>query len=1112
MAAPEPFDLLGPLPEGTTVLEASAGTGKTFTIAGLVARYVAEGVAAMEELLVVSFSRESTRELRERVRERLVSARDGLADPTTIPADDRVLAQLADTDTQEIGVRRRRLEEALTVFDAATVTTTHGFCQQVLLALGTAGDHDTGAVLVENLGDLVTEVADDLYLRKWGAATSPAADMSRDAFQQLAMAAAMDPATDLLPDPGTAGLPGQRARIAGAVRAEVDRRKRRQQLIDYDDMLIRLADTLTDPDSGPVAQGRLRARYRVVLVDEFQDTDPVQWTILREAFHGHRTLVLIGDPKQAIYGFRGADVHAYLEARATASVVRTLPTNHRSDAALLDGMAAVFGGAALGDQRIRVLPVEAAHGGRLVATAVPLQLRVVPRDGLPVTKSGTVSTGPARELVARDLADRVVTLLAGDATVQPRGGGDRRPVQPGDIAVLVRYNSQAQLVQAQLRAAGVPVVLTGKTSVFATPAAAEWQRLLEALEQPHRTTRVRRVALTCFVGTDAAGLDAAGDDLADDLALKLRVWGAVLAERGVAAMFEAVSLDQALQPRILGQVGGERLLTDLRHIAQVMHEAVLEGQLGLTALLVWLRRRISEAAGEGGQERSRRLETDADAVQIITVHTSKGLEFPVVMVPFAWDNWGGREPATAVFHDEHDHRVRDVGGPGSPDWAGHVRAHKQEETDDELRLTYVALTRAQSHLLLWWAPSYNTPTSPLHRLLLHDDPATVAPLSITVPDDATALAAFRARADRSNGGLGIEVVQTRPPEVWAPAAEPAPALQLATFSRLLDTGWRRTSYSALTSAAHEQRLGSEPEVVQKDDETDLEEVPADSSLLDSGLRDVPSAWDAIPGGAAFGTLVHTVLEQLDDPADGAALGEVVAAQVARFAPDLDAAALTTGLRTALATPMGDLTDGAALADVPAGDRLPELDFELPLAGGDEASTAQVVLNDAFLKDVVPLWRAQLPTGPLSSYADALAELPDVPLRGYLTGSIDAVLRVGSPEAPRYLVVDYKTNRLGGYDEPLTAWHYRSGALETAMVEAHYPLQAVLYAVALHRYLRWRQPGYDPDVHLGGCLYLFLRGMSGPGVVDADGAAPGVFSWRPPTGLVTGLSDLLAGRP
>ena len=445
-----------------------------------------------------------------------------------------------------------------------------------------------------------------------------------------------------------------------------------------------------------------------------------------------------------------------------------------------------------------------------------------------------------------------------------------------------------------------------------------------------------------------------------------------------------------------------------------------------------------------------------------------------------------------------------------------MRQHKAEETDDELRLTYVALTRAQSHLLVWWAPTTNTPTSPLHRLLLHDGP-DLAPQQVPVPTDAAALAAFRTRAASSNGGMGVEVVHARPPEVWAPAAEPAPALQLATFDRVLDTGWRRTSYSALTSAAHEQRLGSEPEVAQKDDEADSEEIPADATLLDVNLRDVVSAWDAIAGGAAFGTLVHTVLEQLDDPADEAAVTTTVAAQVARFAPDLDPAALTTGLLAAIATPLGALADGVALGGVPAKDRLPELDFELPLAGGDEARTSKALLSDAFLKDtflkdVVPLWRAQVPTGPLSSYADALAELPDVPLRGYLTGSIDAVLRAGAPGAPRYLVVDYKTNRLGGYDEPLTAWHYRAAALETAMVEAHYPLQAVLYAVALHRYLRWRQPAYDPDAHLGGCLYLFLRGMSGPGVVDAEGAAPGVFSWRPPTGLVTGLSDLLAGKP
>jgi exodeoxyribonuclease V beta subunit len=349
--------------------------------------------------------------------------------------------------------------------------------------------------------------------------------------------------------------------------------------------------------------------------------------------------------------------------------------------------------------------------------------------------------------------------------------------------------------------------------------------------------------------------------------------------------------------------------------------------------------------------------------------------------------------------------------------------------------------------------------------------------------------------------------------MWNPARTSAPRLEVASFARALDTGWRRTSYSALTSAAHDQaqRLGSEPEVAQKDDETDLEELtseaPVDDGLL--GLRAIASAWDELPGGPEFGTLVHTVFEELVDPADDAAVREVVTQQVARYAPGTDVTVLTDGVLAALATPLGDLTDAAALRDIPAADRLRELDFELPLAGGDEARSS-VGLNDVGLKDLVPLWRAHCPTGQLSTYADVLAELQDVPLRGYLTGSIDVVLRVGAPDARRYVVVDYKTNRLGGYDEPLTAWHYRSSALETAMVEAHYPLQAVLYAVALHRYLRWRQPAYDPDVHLGGVLYLFLRGMSGPGVVDADGSAPGVFSWRPPTGLVTGLSDLLAG--
>ena len=239
------FDLLGPLPTGTTVLEASAGTGKTYTIAALVTRYVAEGVATMDQLLVVSFSRESTRELRERVRERLVSARDGILEPPD--PDDEVLVHLTAVDADELLKRKRRLEEALATFDAATVTTTHGFCQQVLLALGTAGDLDPDAVLVEDVSDLVREVADDLYLRQWGRPDADPPLLKPAEFRELATAAAKDRTSTLLPAKDTDGAPGLRARIAAGVQAEVDKRKRRQHLIDFDDLQLRLAGVLTNP-------------------------------------------------------------------------------------------------------------------------------------------------------------------------------------------------------------------------------------------------------------------------------------------------------------------------------------------------------------------------------------------------------------------------------------------------------------------------------------------------------------------------------------------------------------------------------------------------------------------------------------------------------------------------------------------------------------------------------------------------------------------------------------------------------------------------------------------------------------------------------------------------
>lgn len=927
-----------------------------------------------------------------------------------------------------------------------------------------------------------------------------------------------------------------RVRFAAGVRREVAARKRSRRALGFDDLLLVLRDALVAPVAGEVACERLRRRYSVVLVDEFQDTDAVQWEILQRAFHGVCPLVLIGDPKQAIYAFRGADVASYLAAVDVAERTATLGTNHRSDPRVLQGVHTLLRGASLGDGRIVVRDVtpfrsEPALRWQGVADAAPVRLRVVTRDGLPVTaRTGVPAVPDVRARVVADVGAQVVGVLAEGLTVRERGTGPERPLRAGDVAVLVRTQSQATAVQTELRRRGVPCVLSRGPSVFATPAARDWVTLLEAVEQPHRLQRVRRLAVSSVVGTSAADLDAAGEAATDALTAQLRAWGAVLAERGVAGLFAAVDESHRLAARLLGREGGERLLTDLRHIAETLHAQSAAGGTGLAGLLTWLRSRVAEADGDVDQERSRRLDTDREAVQVATVHTSKGLEFGVVCVPFGWDSvGGGSRDRLPVAHDTtpggRGSRALHVGGPAAARYDEFCRLADTEDAGEELRLFYVALTRAVSRLLVWWAPSTNTQRGALHRLLFADDPAAV-PEKVPLPTDQQLRDRLRLVLGEDLGasvGIVCEPVPvTADDRVHTEAADPGTALVVAGFGGRVDAGWRRTSYSGLTRAVHETAhapsapgtsVTSEPEATGTVDEVDLTDVaPAGGAPQDprAAWRSVASPMADLPAGTGFGTLVHAVLEHFD-PAAPDRTAHLAAIAREQFAGAL-ADPLAHALGPALSTGLGPLAGGVALDGFAAGDRLNEMDFELPLAGGDDAGPTGPCLGD-----VVPLLRRHLPAGdPVLRYADLLGEpvLAAEGLRGYLTGSIDAVLRhrpAGATD-PAFLVVDYKTNRLGAPGEELTAWHYRAEALDDAVLAAHYPLQALLYCVALHRFLRWRQPGYDPALHLGGVLYLFLRGMCGAEpAVAADEAPPGVWSWKPPAALVVDLSDLLAGR-
>ena len=1111
-----PFDVCGPLPAGVTVLEASAGTGKTFTIAALAARYVADGVP-LDQLLMVTFTRMATGELRERVRERLVTAEHGLerALAGVPPCDDAVVKLLASAPEAEVRTRRERLARALAGFDAATIATTHGFCQEVLGGLGVVGDVEPDATFLEDVSDLRQEVVEDLYVRRFHRHGSPQFNFAQ--AMDIARAAIDNPDAPIEPAAAPEeSIAAMRVRLATAARRELDTRKRRMAVMTYDDLLTRLKDILTRP-GGAEAAARLRGRYRVVLVDEFQDTDPVQWQIMETAFGtGEVTLVLIGDPKQAIYAFRGADVYAYIDAARTAGAQHTLGINWRSDQDLLDAYDALFGSGKLGHEGIVYRQVEAAPENRLPRlTGAPdpaaLRLRVVDRDApsIGTTRQGYARTGAAREHVARDVAADIVSLLRSGARI---GGTDR--VRPGHIAVLVKTNKNAARIRDALEAVAVPAVINGAGSVFGTDAAREWLRLLEAIERPAHPPRARSAALTDFLGWTTEQVAGADDDAWEGVHRRLHHWARVLRAKGVASLTEAITLEEGLPGRVLALADGERRLTDLRHVAELLHAAAATEQMGATALTAWLRERVAEAARENGdEERSRRLESDAEAVQVLTVHRSKGLEFPVVYYPDLWEpspTPRNDRPAPVVFHDDDGRRTIDVGLEG-PQWSGHVAKATEEQRGEDLRLAYVALTRAKHQAVVWWAGSFDSRNAALTRLLFsRDEAGNVAASARNLPTDAEATARFGELESAAPGRVSVSGSVVHGIDPWEGTVSAGARLSASSFERSLDWWWRRTSYSDITAGTYEARVASEPEEEVVEDEATLfgPEIGVGGEL--DALRAVPSLLSDMPVGVEVGTLVHGVFEAADFAAEDLEreLAEQVAAAQARRRVDLgDEASAVAGLRAALETPLGPAVGGIRLCDVARADRLDELDFELPLVGGDQPSGPALTLSA--IADVLRTHAA--PDDPLAGYADSLAD-PGLraSVRGYLTGSIDLAMRVDSG---RFAIVDYKTNWLAAPGEELTAWHHRPDALTAEMWHAHYGLQAILYVVALHRYLRWRLPGYSAETHMAGVLYLFVRGMTGSGTPVVDGMPCGVFTWQPPAALVEALSDVLdSGAP
>ncbi|CAN5152326.1 exodeoxyribonuclease V subunit beta [soil metagenome] len=1124
-----PFDIADPLPTGRVTLEASAGTGKTYSIVGLAARYLAEGRCTAAQLLVVTFARSATRELRSRLLERL----DGALTVVTaacggVPPDpgDAVAVALCNADAAELIRRRDRLADALADIDQATVTTIHAFCAEALDRLG-AGVRGT---LLEDEPRFATQIAADLYLRAVQQQPDAASLLPYFDFDAPGLARAgltTDPA-DVVPAASLASKDGTRAWLVAQAHLEGRRRKQRIRLHTHDDLLRRLADRLADHAHGADAALRAGGHYRVALIDEFQDTDPVQWRILSTLFpdasgSDGRALVLVGDPKQAIYTFRGADVHAYVAARG-AEPGRTLDVNRRSDDKVVEGVLALFTGQSLG-RGIGVPAVTADAGTRLQGLdAPPITIALVPDDA-PVrrTQAGNMQMTSVRDAVACDVARQTVDILQSGATLTTDGG--TRPVAPDDIAVLVRTRSQAARVQRHLIAAGVPSVLNGVGNVLASPAARDWTHVLRALDRPSQAGPARLAALSDLVGWSPARVARAEDEDGDDLHITLHGWRQVLLRDGVAAAFRRMGSDTDLAARLLSRTDGDRRLTDLTHLAELLHAHHSGQVVGTTGLVSWLELGMADAADPSRpvppDHLASRLERGGDAVQIMTVHGAKGLEFGIVLAPYLWDAVG-RNPAVMPFHDHSTGRRKLYVGSDrrAPDHDHHKALFTQEQDDEERRLAYVAATRARHHLRLWFAPAPCAAESPLGTLLARSSQVH------TTAQATAALAGLQAAHPSLFGTVEVDV------EAPVPTArlqgQPPREVALAPFDRTIDAGWRRTSYSRLVGDAHaaaDVTIGGGGDVDTSPPAVPAEDVGPDGAAPpDAADHDVPSAVVAPPdpaldavvplsglrGGADIGTTVHAVLEHVDfaDADLSSAMAAHVARQAVRHAVDLGdeagQAAVADGLVQALRTPLAP--GGPALVDIARDGRIDEMAFEVPVL--TEALDGQA--DRVLLADIADLLEVHLPADdPLADYAAVLRRsLGDVEIRGFLAGFIDLLARV--PGTDRYLVADYKTNRMvpAGTDD-VTVGHFTTATMAAEMQHHHYPLQAMVYLVATHRYLRWRIPGYDPARHLDGVAYLFLRGMIGPDTPVRDGMTCGVFRWRPPTTLVLALDGLLA---
>ncbi|MFQ2272198.1 exodeoxyribonuclease V subunit beta [Aeromonas enteropelogenes] len=1171
---------------GERLIEASAGTGKTYTIAGLYLRLllghgplIEEGADAgqpsaherplsVTEILVVTFTEAATAELRGRIRARIHEARLAFMRGQST---DALLAQLL-TEVEDHELAARRLLAAERQMDEAAVFTIHGFCQRMLkqnafesgalfetefltddsqLRLQAVSDYwraefypvdktlasavralwpSPAALLREMNGwldnselEMRPPAGDETLAARHQAAMAriaavkegwlaqvdeirrqtdghisrytgknyegwlaKIADWAQDEssgyaipkelerFGQTVLEANLKKGGELPTlalfseiDALLASLPGIRdlilQRAAVVVRSRMQASKRQAHQLSFDDLLKDL-DGALGSSLGERLCERIRATYRVAMIDEFQDTDPQQYRIFHRLYGGHKdtALLMIGDPKQAIYGFRGADIFTYIQARRNVSAHYTLGRNWRSSGALVAAVNGLFERAKdpfIYEADIPFLPVEAQGKSKallLEGETAPV-LHCWQLTGQPTFNRGDYQSKMARATAAE--IHRLLTLAReGKALI------GSEPVKAGDIAVLVRTGAEGKLVQQELaRLAITSVYLSNRESVLEQVEAREILLILHACQNPSEERSLRAALATGLFDLDAKALDElASDERAWESAVQefmeyRKVWH----KRGVLAMLRALLHRRNLASSLLASSYGERRLTNFLHLGELLQQVSSELD-GEYALLRWLGEAVNRQSGQDA-EQILRLESERKLVQIVTIHKSKGLEYPLVFLPFICSH---RSADTPLYHeaDEAGNRtILDLTGAEDS-----LAEADKERLAEDLRLLYVALTRGVYATWLGLAP-VRSGNGKSEKTDLHQTAIGYLLQKGEEGDAATLATALSALAEDLPGVAVGEPSLTRPAPLPA-EEEQLGEPQVRRFGGTLERDWWISSYSGLAAQGHGHSKG-----VLANPGFDDEVVTEAAALAAEEPVQAPQpSIFTFPKGARPGTLLHSLFETIDfQSAAGEPLAQHIATLLAQDGFDESwAQVLQQQVEAVLDTPLETgFDEPVRLRDLAPERKQVELEFFLPMGRVTApALTALCQQHD-------PLSRGNKP-------------LNFATVQGMLKGFIDLVFEWQG----RWYLLDYKSNHLG-----MSPADYSRPALEQAMVEHRYDLQYQLYSLALHRLLALRLPGYDFDQHFGGVFYLFLRGMP----------QGGIFHTRPTRELVLGLDRLFS---